>query len=234
MYENYPVISVITPTTGKDSLFNLIESLTRQQARIIHFLIWDDIRQDHFLKDMKPEDLDKREYFEKYGYLVNNIIIKGRRINTAATGSALRAIGLISAVTDIVTFADDDVVWEDNHLSTMMEAMKNHEWAFCKRKIWTINKNNTPEYLGIDEFESVGEDAKTPYKMVDNNCMMFKRRYGSSAAPLYRETNEYNDDRLFYNFLKQYAGEPGKTNLATINQVCPTKLVDFFKNNCTK
>jgi len=64
--------------------------------------------------------------------------------------------------------------------------------------------------------------------------MMFRRRFGSSAAPLYREVSEYCDDRLMYEFLKTYAGEPGKTNLATINQICPDKLVDFFRNNCTK
>jgi hypothetical protein len=70
--------------------------------------------------------------------------------------------------------------------------------------------------------------------MVDNNCMIFKRRFGTSAAVLYRETREYNDDRLMYAFLKKHAGEAGKTNAATINQVCPESLVDFFRNGCVK
>ena len=70
-------------------------------------------------------------------------------------------------------------------------------------------------------------------KSTGEACMMFKRKYGVSAACLYRETTEYNDDRLMYDFLKKYAGEPGKTLTATINQVCPKKLEQFFRKNCT-
>jgi hypothetical protein len=71
--------------------------------------------------------------------------------------------------------------------------------------------------------------------MVDNNCLIFKRRLGSSGAVLYRENNgEYNDDRKMYAFLKQYGGIPGKTNKATVNQICPTRLIPMFKENCTK
>jgi hypothetical protein len=114
----------------------------------------------------------------------------------------------------------------------MVEAIENKNWAFCKRKIWTTLPNGQFEYLGIDEFESVGESAKTPYKMVDNNCMIFRRRFGVSAACLYRETKEYNDDRLMYAFLKKYAGGPGKTNEASINQVCPKKLENMFRTHC--
>ena len=109
----------------------------------------------------------------------------------------------------------------------------NSSMAFCKRKIWTKLPNGQYEFLGIDEFESVGEAAKTPYKMVDNNCMMFSRRLGSSAAVLYRETVAYNDDRLMYDFLKTYGGNPGQTNNATVNQICPERLVNFFKQHCT-
>ena len=236
--QELPIISVITPTTGKDSLFNLIESMTKQTAKvgIIHFLLWDDTRHDHFAVQnggMKPEDLDKKEYWVQYKYLVNNIVMKGKRIDGIATGSALRAIGLMAANTDIVTFADDDITWEENHIETMMEAIKEKNWAFSKRKIWT-RANGKLECLGTDEFESVGEDAKTQYKMVDNNSMIFRRRFGVSASPLYRQATEYNDDRLFYGFLKQYAGEPGKTNLPTVNQICPDRLIEFFRQNCTK
>ena len=70
--------------------------------------------------------------------------------------------------------------------------------------------------------------------MVDNNCMIFKRKYGVSAACLYRNTEDYNDDRLMYNFLKQYAGVPAINIKASVNQVCPERLVEFFRTNCTK
>lgn len=234
------LISIVTPTDGKDSLFNLIESISKQGVPVNHILLWDDKRADRFLNAdekgniLTPDKIDKSEqYWRDYSYSMNNIVIKGSFIQGEAAGSALRSVGLMTANTDFVTFADDDVMWEDDHLLSMLEAIDGKNWAFCKRKIWNKLDSGEYEYLGIDEFESVGEEAKTPYKMVDNNCMMFHRRFGVSAAPLFRSTTQYNDDRLFYAFLKQYAGIPGKTNKETINQVCPTKLIEFFRKNCT-
>ena len=223
-----PLVSVITPTTGKKSLNNLRHSLMKQGFNnyIQHIVLWDSCREDngenHGILCLPP--LGK----------VVNIELEGSYNNKDATGSALRAVGLMAANTEFVTFADDDVMWEDNHLKTMLEAIKDKNWCYCRRKIWAKIAEDQFEYLGEDQFESMGEEAKTPYKMVDNSSMMFRRRFGSSAAPLYRETTSYNDDRLMYEFLKVYAGAPGKTNLATVNQICPDKLVEFFSNNCTK
>jgi hypothetical protein len=201
-------------------------------------LLWDDCKQGRFENvngqpKMNPSDLDKEEYWDVNNYMIINIDIKSSFVNGIAAGSALRSVGLMSAFTDLVTFADDDVIWEDDHLIQIMEAINDKNWAFCKRRVWTTTQDGQFEYLGVDEFESVGEDAKTPYKMVDNNCMMFRRRFGVSAACLYRETKEYNDDRLMYAFLKHYAGEPGKTNNATVNQICPKRLEKMFRENCT-
>lgn len=225
-------LTIITPTTGRQSLFNSITSINTQNFDSYeHILLWDDKREDDFFrKGSNPYlfNIDKNET-SRY-----SIVIPGCSINGDATGSSLRSIGLMAAKGDYVTFMDDDIMWENNHISTMMEAIKDKNWAFCKRKIWSKIAEGEYEYLGVDNFESVGEDAKVPYKMVDNSSMMFKRRFGTSAAPLYRETKEYNDDRLMYNFLKTYAGEAGKTNLATINQICPDKLIEFFSKNCTK
>lgn len=236
-----PIISIITPTDGCDSLFNAIETITRQKISVKHILLWDDKRDKNFTDNNSIYALDKKEYWETYGYSINNIILKGNRTNGSATGSSLRSVGLMVADTEYVTFMDSDIMWEDGHLISMLQAIseseKDYNWAFCKRKIWTrLPDNNGPQFelIGIDEFESVGEEATTPYKMVDNNCMIFRRKYGASAATLYRETQEYNDDRLMYNFMKTYAGEPAKTGLASINQICPDRLVDFFKRGCTK
>lgn len=225
------IISVITPTTGEKSLFNLIKSIVNNAEKSSiptnHIILWDNKRSSN----INPLELCNNN---TQNYSINNIIINEATTNKEAKGSALRAIGLLSSFTEFVTFSDSDIMWEDNHLKTMLGAIKDKNWAFCKRKIWAKLPDDKYEYLGIDEFESVGEDAKTPYKMVDNNSMIFRRRFGSSAAPLYRETDQYNDDRLMYEFLRVYAGEPGKTNLATINQICPHKLIDFFRENCTR
>jgi hypothetical protein len=226
-----PTVSIITPTTGKDGLFKLIESLDKQNVDYIHILLWDSKREGKFLypdpntfKVMNPYDLNSHNRY--------SIVIPGGFVQGVAAGSALRAIGLNAANTNYVTFADDDVWYEDNHLKDLLGAIKDKQWAYCKRKVWA---NNT-DYIGIDDFESVGNSPskKVPYEMVDNNSMIFTQVYGTNGAVLYRNTKDYNDDRLFYAFLKQHAGEPGITNKATVNQICPKKLEQMFRQYCIK
>jgi hypothetical protein len=231
------MLTVITPTTGKKSLDLAIMSLKNQKSNIPirHIILWDNKREGEYLfpdetgnvKD--PMSLNCTEG----NYSATNIIMNENFVQGSAAGSALRAIGLMAASADFVTFMDDDVMWDTTHVDSIMKAMKGHHWGFCKRRVWT-NKDDAYECLGIDEFESMGEDAKTPYKMVDNNCMFFERRWGVSAACLYRNTTEYNDDRLMYDFMVKHAGTPCKTNEATINQVCPEKLIKHFRDNCTQ
>lgn len=238
MQAEQPQVTIITPTIGNDSLFELIDSITQQDIPVTHLLLWDDARAPKFATpsantNASPFFFEKEEFWKNYKYRANSIVVKGNMVQGVARGSALRAVGLMCAQTEFVTFADDDVMWEPNHLKTMLAAIQNKNWCACRRRIWTTTSDNQFEYLGVDNFESVGEHSTLPYKMIDNNCMMFRRRFGTSAAVLYRETPDYNDDRLMYAFLMQHAGAPVETNLATVNQVCPKKLVDFFRKGCT-
>lgn len=227
------LITVITPTTGKKSLSRLIESLDSQSMPLTHILLWDDKRDDDFLYP-SPETLkinDPHMFNNENRY---SVVVPGSFVQGKAYGSSLRSVGLMLARTEFVTFADDDVWWEQNHLENMLNAIteNNTNWAYCRRKIWT----GKLEYLGVDNFESVGNspDKKVPYEMVDNNCMIFRRRFGTSGAVIYRETEEYNDDRLYYAFLTKYAGIPNKMTSATVNQVCPARLEKMFRQYCTK
>ena len=223
-------ITIITPTTGKDGLFKLIESLDRQPVSFNHILLWDDKRDGDYLYP-KPHTLDVKDPYELNSNNRYSIVIPGSFVQSEASGSSLRAIGLMVAQTPYVTFLDDDCWCENNHLENLLGIIGDKNWAYCRRKIWTSDN----EYLGIDNFESVGDssDRTVSYEMVDNNCMIFSRRFGTSGAVIYRETKNYNDDRLFYAFLKENAGEPGQTRSATINQVCPEKLELMFRENCT-
>ena len=144
----------------------------------------------------------------------------------------MRAIGLMAACTDYVTFADDDVWWEPDHLETLVGCLAGGlAWGSALRTIWTPDGRR----LGVDRFESVGDDAgrTVPYEMCDNNVMICRRELGVQAAALYRETTEYNDDRLMYRFLKECAGPRGRSLKATVNHICPDFLVQFFEENCT-
>ena len=232
------MLTIITPTTGKDSLLHAIESIKNQTSSmpIMHLMLWDNKREDGFLYPSKEDNvaMDPCDLECEVGaYSSTCIVIKDNFIQGNAPGSALRAIGLMAVNTQYVTFMDDDVMWDSNHVESIMKAIEDKEWGYSKRRIWTTSSEGEYECLGIDEFESVGEDAKTPYKMVDNNSMVFKKKYGISAACLYRNTTNYNDDRLMYEFLAKYAGEPSKSNKVTVNQVCPERLIGFFRTNCT-
>ena len=232
---NIPQVSVITPTTGKDSLLNLFESLEIQTVPYVHILLWDDKRSDKYLYP-DSETLKVKSPHNVIALHDNSvrysIVIPGSMVQGQACGSALRAIGLMAVNTPFVTFADDDVWYDSNHLENLLATVKDKQWAYCRRKVWVDAK----ECLGVDNFESVGDDKsrKVPYEMVDNNCMIFSRRFGSSAAVIYRETVEYNDDRLMYSFLKNHAGEPGRTTLPTVNQICPKRLEAMFRENCSR
>ena len=231
---NNPIVSVITPTTGKDSLFNLIKSLDKQSIPFVHILLWDDKREEGFLYP-DPITLKSKDPYSLNSSNRYSVVIPGSFVQGNAYGSALRSVGLMLATTPYVTFADDDVYFESNHFESMINSIEGHEWSYCKRKIWKNTKKGV-EYIGVDDFESVGDSSsrKVPYEMVDNNCMIFTRKFGVSGACLYRTTQGYNDDRLFYGFLKQYAGQPGKTELATVNQICPQRLEEMFDKLCTK
>ena len=229
---NTPLLTILTPSTGKNSLYKLIKSIDAQNIPCIHVLLWDFKRDDDFLYP-DPKTLQVKDPYSFNSDNRYSIVIPGSTVQGMAYGSTLRSIGMMLATTPYVTFADSDVYWENDHLETMLDAIENKEWAYCKRKIWA----SETEYIGIDDFESVGDspNRKVPYEMVDNNCMIFKRRLGTSGAVLYREVDgQYNDDRLFYQFLKKFGGNPGKTNKATVNQICPERLIPMFREGCTK
>lgn len=221
-------LTVITPTIGRvPHLENLIQSIRNQKTnyRIFHILLWD----ENIVKNSLKAPF---QYNSDSTYSI--VLPWGLGKNGNAPGSSLRAVGMVSAFTPFVTFADDDVYWDDNHVENMMELVKDRKnWAFCRRKVYSPFGN---EYLGIDNFESVGDssDRKVPYIMCDGNTMIFRREFGVIASQFYRETKERNDDRLMYKFLTEYGGPPGITKDATINQICPDFLIDFFKENCTK
>ena len=215
-------ITVITPTTGKPSLDRLIASMERQTGgSVFHLLLWDQMR-DAAAKPPETYNSTRR---------LSVVLPAGLGRNGNAPGSALRAVGLMTSMTPWVTFADDDVRWDDGHLAALAEAAQGLRWASTLRTIWTT----AGERLGVDRFESVGDDPgrRVPYEMCDNNCVMFRRELGTAGAVLFRETRDYNDDRLMYRFLKTSGGKRGTTGKPTIHHTCPDKLIEFFRTNCS-
>lgn len=225
IYKNDFLVTVITPTIGRQNLDKLIQSIENQSIgdKIFHILMWDEVKE---ISAWEPEMYNDENR-------ISIVLPWSLGKNGNAPGSALRSVAMMAAFTPFVTFGDDDVFYDDDHFETMLSIIENNNWAYCRRKVYDPI---TKECFGVDNFESVGDssDRKVSYEMVDGNCMMFRREFGVMAAPLYRETLERNDDRLLYAFLKQHGGIPGKSVKPTVNQYAPEFLIDFFKNNCTK
>lgn len=219
------VLTVLTPTIGRAGLDALIASIDAQTlgaSKIFHILLWDDVR--------APEARPHAAYDGPRR--LSLVLGAGFGRNEQAPGSPLRAVGLMAASTPWVTFADDDVTWAPDHAASLLCAADGLNWASCLRRI----VSPAGEEIGVDRFESVGDDTsrRVPYEMCDGNTMLFRRELGVAAAPLYRETTRYDDDRRLYAFLKAHGGARGRSGQASIRQVCPARLEAFFRAHCAR
>lgn len=217
------ILTVITPTTGRQNLLRLRETIRSQNNsnEIYHIILWDDFRQEDAINET-PEELNDEHTLSVY---VPGDLGK-------PYGSHLRAVGLMLAQTPWVCFADDDVWWENNHYDTLKQIIDGgFEWGGVRRNVWNPYDNTK---IGVDNFESVGDSPtrKVPYEMMDGNTMLFKRQYGVYASPIYREVETYDDDRRLYSYLKECTDKYKLLEIPTINQTCPNKLVNMFKSLC--
>lgn len=215
------LISVITSVRNKENLNQLIESVKLQKIATRHILLF-------------PKNINNQEEFkiletEIDNYSSNCMFIKEDEENISNKESYLKSIGLITANTDYVTFADDNIIWEENHLITMLDLIQNNKWVVCKKRIWTTTESGEYEYLGEYDLSPYFDNNKI---LVDNNCIMFRRKYGSSSACIFRENKLNNDNTQMFDFLSKHAGFPGLTKNATINWVCNNKVADYFRNAC--
>ena len=218
-----PLVTIITPSIGRPSLWRLIQSLDEQPVPFCHIMLFDDFRDEQALA---PERYCVAPpHGKRY-----HITIPGNFVKKPTAGAALRAIGIIAADTPWVAFQDDDCWIERDHFVALLGAVEGKNWGFSRRRVW--HPDGT--LIGYDDFESIGVGNKLGYDLVDGNTYLMRRENAVAMAPRYRETRSYNDDRLALEFLTQHGGEPGQSNIHSVNQVCPDKLVGMFQAYCTK
>ena len=224
-----PVLTIITVTSGRpEGLARLIQSIEAQTLKLpfMHLLLWDDFR----APGAQPPDS-----YNVPGRRFSIVFPPGwaKGTNSYSLGGAPTTVGILVAKTPWIMFADDDVWWESTHLEAMNRALTEARahWATTLRIVWSPENDR----IGVDRFESVGDspDRRVPYEMCDNNTMIYRRELGVQCVHAVHETQDYNADRLLYQELKKRGGTPGFTNVATINQTCPTRLAEFFRANCS-
>lgn len=164
-------VSVITPTTGMDTLAQAIKSVSTQDAD--HIVVVDGVQYaektikivtEHEHPRLRlvivPENTGnpQRHYNPEY-----NGRFYGHRIYGAMTG-------LVN--TDHIMFLDEDNWYEPNHVESMVSLIKNHnlEWAYSLRNVVDAEGN----FICQDNCDSLGvfpNYMNIPF--VDMNCYCF-------------------------------------------------------------
>lgn len=199
------VITALNKNTQSCDLYNLISSLKEQNIPICHILIGDNRWFYNYIGYNDKYSENTNTYTENF-VKINGII--GKNENSTAE---LTSIGLMIADTEFVSIADPNIMFDPNHFEQLLGSIAGNKWNYSKRKIWSETRSSI---TGGKEFEYIGKDEVT----IDQNCLIFNRRFGSSAACLYRESKKI-EDNLMFEFLTKYAGAAIGTNNHTVNFV---------------
>jgi glycosyltransferase involved in cell wall biosynthesis len=205
---------VITPTTGKDTVFKAMESIRDQTIKTEHLVVFD---------GQKARDNFPLAFVDRHTFLTlpENVGGNGWYGHRVYAGMPL----MVNA--DYILFLDEDNWFEPNHVETMINKIKSKDlmWAYSLRRIC----NEAGEYVCDDDCESLGR-YPTFYdhmlNFVDTNCYCFKREYLVSIAHTFY--GQWGADRPFYKAASTNLPAFGCTGEATVNYRAPERLLGMF------
>ena len=209
---------VITPTTGKDTVVQAIESVNNQTVFTEHLVVIDGSQAEQDLGNIKYDWT--RTLTMKLPENVGGNGWYGHRVYAAMPL-------LVNA--DYILFLDEDNWFEPNHVETMINKIKSKDlmWAYSLRRIC----NEAGEYIGDDDCESLGR-WPTFYdhtlNFVDTNCYCFKREYLVRVAHSFY--GQWGADRPFYKAAASTLPSFGCTGEATVNYRAPERLHQMFRD----
>ena len=208
-------IMVITPTTGKDTLEQAVQSVANQTVKTEHLIVEDGIEADVLL------DLS----------LTPNARIMTLPENVGGGGwygHRVYAAMPLMVNADYILFLDEDNWFEPNHVETMIAKIKSKDlmWSYSLRKI--INERD--EYVFDDDCEALGR-YPTFYdptiNFVDTNCYCFRRDYLVGVA--HHFYGQWGADRVLYKAVAKALPSFGCTGEATVNYRAPERLMKMFE-----
>jgi len=214
-------ITVITPTIGRPCLMKLIESLLKQNVKIVHLMIWDKKREpDGFSPNDARFENFTGENYQCYHYVVEHPVIINRKDNY------LRCVGLSMANTNFVTQIDDDCWLEEGWLSRAIDYLNESStnYIFCTRRLW----ENETQVLGIDTYESIGVENKFGYHLMETNSIVFRKFLLNEIFSITYLNNDYGHDRKIAEYLISHEQGLHDTNIG-LNQIVPDFLLDAHK-----
>jgi glycosyltransferase involved in cell wall biosynthesis len=213
-------IMVITPTTGKDTVMQAIESVTNQSIDIPveHLIVFDGTRaeSDFFMLE------DGMHGCPTFMTLPENVGANGWY------GHRVYAAMPLMVNADYILFLDEDNWFEPNHVETMIAKIKSKDlmWSYSLRRIC----NEAGEYIEDDDCESLGRWPAFydhTVNFVDTNCYCFRREYLVSVSNTFY--GQWGADRPFYKAASTKLPAFGSTGLATVNYRASERLLSMFK-----
>ena len=209
------LVSIITPTTGAQSLRQAIESVQAQTyKKIEHYIVVDG--PEHQAKvDANVHKIDLRTptYFMTLPYPTGVNRFLGHRIYGA---SPFLTNG------DYLVFLDEDNWLDDHHVESLVSLVTRQElqWAYSLRKIF----DNDGNYVTRDDCESLGQwPSYTPkqYNLVDTNCYFLSKAVALKTAAIwyrqFRTANVLEADRYLCSVLLEHFPKFATTGLYTLN-----------------
>jgi glycosyltransferase involved in cell wall biosynthesis len=202
---------VITPTTGKDTLYKAIDSVANQTIPTEHLVVLDGLAAYYpnfpNIKTITlPENVGANGWYGHRVYAAMPLMVNA----------------------DYILFLDEDNWFEPNHVETMIAKIKSKDlmWAYSLRKI----HDEAGEYICDDDCESLGR-WPTFYdhtlNFVDTNCYCFKREYLVGLA--HHFYGQWGADRPFYKAVAKALPSFGCTGEATVNYRAPERLMKMFE-----
>lgn len=216
-------ITVITPTLGRRSILRLLDSLQKQNVKILHLVMWDQKRcEDGILLNDPIFEKYHSENYKSYHYVISHPVYGISRVD-----NYLRSLGIVMATTNYITQIDDDCWLEEGWLSRAIQLIKEKEinYIFCQRNLW----ENEEIFLGIDNYESIGVKNKFGYHLMETNSIVFTKKIAFVIHKITYENNIYGHDRKIAEYLIENEKGIHDNQTSGLNQIVPYFLLEFHK-----
>lgn len=222
-------VTVITSTIGRLSLLKLAKTLSEQEVKVVHLVMWDKKKIEGGLL---PNDERLNEFInDNYSIYHYDIKHPFNLTGEERVDNNLRAVGVSLSNTEYITLIDDDCWVEKNWFVEGIECIKknNLEYCYAQRYIW----KDEEERLGYDNYESIGCNNKLGYDLIDMNTLLYHKCVKRLLISLIFKYNSYKVDRELCTYLsKTCDGKDIKKPF--LNQISPDFLLKFHTSNIKK
>lgn len=182
------LVTVVTASTGRDTLMRCIASVAHQTHANIQHLIFADGPPAHSKVKQTGYDASIK------GFHKHEIINMPRSVGADRwNGHRMYGAANYLAAGEYVMYLDDDNYIDENHIKSCLEAVGKLGWAYSLRKI--VDQNGV--ILCNDDCESLGPTYPTILgdqdHLVDVNCYFIHRQLAVYTSPIwYRKAREPN------------------------------------------